>query len=281
MTNTYMTSAFVAVCALLVGCSSTPKRIDELEAARTAVLQVEASPRVGVAAEQISEARNALDRADRMASAGKLDDVRFYAEIAQTNAQIAYEKIATAEARDSIDNGTAERQAVLAEARERDAQRWAQRATQQQERATEQQQRAAELQQELSELRAKQTDRGIVVTLGDVLFDTDKARLKPAAYGTMDRVAQVLKGSAERRVLIEGHTDSTGSAEYNTALSERRADAVRTALLERGIPSEQVHAIGRGESMPVASNDNAGGRQANRRVELVFPRQPQTATDTQ
>lgn len=281
MTNTHISSACVVACALLAGCSSTPKRIDELEAARTAVLQAEASPRAGVAAQQIAEARNALDRADRLAKQGKPGDVRYYAEIAQTSAQIAYEKIATVEARESIDNGTAERQAVLTEAREREAQRAAQRATQQQERASAQQQRAAELQQELAELRAKQTDRGIVVTLGDVLFDTDKARLKPAAYGTMDRVARVLKESAERRVLIEGHTDSTGSAEHNTALSERRADAVRTALLERGIPSAQMQAIGRGESTPVASNDNAGGRQANRRVELVFPEQPQTATDTQ
>jgi hypothetical protein len=146
-----------------------PERIEELEAARTAVVQAEASPRAGVAAEQITEARNALDRADRLATQGKLGDVGFYAEVAQTNAQIAFEKIATAEARESIDDGTAERQAVLAEARERDAQRSAQRAARQQERASEQQQRAGELQQELSELRAKQTDRGFVCTYRSVL----------------------------------------------------------------------------------------------------------------
>jgi outer membrane protein OmpA-like peptidoglycan-associated protein len=246
-----------------------------------AVLQVEASPRAGVAAAQVTEARNALDRADVLAKRGDVADLKFYAQVAQTNAQIAAEKIATAQARDAIDKGTVERQAVLTAAREREAQRAAQRASNQQQRAKELQQRATDLQQELADLRAKQTDRGVVVTLGDVLFDVDGARLKPAAYRTMDRVAQILKESQERRVLIEGHTDSTGSAEYNQALSERRANAVRVALLERGVPVAQLSALGRGESAPVASNSNPGGRQANRRVELVFPEQAQTATDVE
>jgi outer membrane protein OmpA-like peptidoglycan-associated protein len=271
----------VVACGLLAGCGSTPARIDELEAARAAVLQVEASPRAGVAAAEVTEARNALDRADALAERGDVKDLKFYAQVAQANAQIAAEKIATAEAREVIDKGTVERQAVLTAAREREAQRAAQRASEQQQRAKELQQRASDLQQELADLRAKQTERGVVVTLADVLFDFDGARLKPAAYRTMDRVAQILKESQARRVLIEGHTDSTGPAEYNQELSERRANAVRIALLERGVPVAQLRALGRGESAPVASNNNAGGRQANRRVELVFQEQTQTATDVE
>ena len=109
-----------------------------------------------------------------------------------------------------------------------------------------------------------------MVTLGDVLFDTGKATLKPGAYATIDRLATVLKEDAARKVLIEGHTDSVGSDEYNQSLSERRAASVQAALFERGVAASQISTVGKGEATPVASNDDAGGRQQNRRVELVF-----------
>ena len=119
-------------------------------------------------------------------------------------------------------------------------------------------------------MRAKKTDRGMVLTLGDVLFDTGKSTLKPGAFGTIERLANVLKEDPNRKVLIEGHTDSVGTDEYNQQLSEARANAVRTALLERGVSDSQVSAVGKGESFPVATNDNPAGRQQNRRVEMVF-----------
>src|SRR5690606_17244958 len=118
--------------------------------------------------------------------------------------------------------------------------------------AREAQERANSLEEELRELRAKPTDRGMVLTLGDVLFDTGKSTLKPGAYQTIDRVATVLKEAPERKVLIEGHTDSVGSEESNMALSERRAQSVQAALMERGVPGNQISAMGRGESTPVA-----------------------------
>src|SRR5690606_341775 len=130
--------------------------------------------------------------------------------------------------------------------------------------------RAKTLEQELSDLKAKRTDRGLVLTLGDVLFATGEATLKPAAYRTVDRLAEVLKEDPGHKVVIEGHTDSVGSEDFNQQLSERRAMAVQSALMTRGVPADQMQAIGRGESMPVASNDDAGGRQQNRRVELIF-----------
>lgn len=136
--------------------------------------------------------------------------------------------------------------------------------------AEEAQRRAEMLEQELKDLRAKRTDRGVVVTLGDVLFDTAQSTLKPGAFATIDRLATVLKQDPERKVLIEGHTDSVGTEEYNQSLSERRAAAVQAALFERGVAGAQISTVGRGESVPVASNGNAGGRQQNRRVELVF-----------
>ena len=108
------------------------------------------------------------------------------------------------------------------------------------------------------------------MTLGDVLFDTGKATLKPGAYATIDRLATVLKEDSSRKVMIEGNTDSVGSDEYNQALSERRAQSVQAALFERGVDASQTSTVGKGESRAVASNDSPVGRQQNRRVELVF-----------
>jgi outer membrane protein OmpA-like peptidoglycan-associated protein len=130
--------------------------------------------------------------------------------------------------------------------------------------------RAAKLQQELTDLQAKQTDRGMVLTLGDVLFDTGRAELKAGAFSTLDRLATFLRQNPERTVAIEGHTDSVGSDSFNQSLSERRAQAVRVALTSRGIDSGRVTAAGMGETKPVANNATAEGRQRNRRVEVVI-----------
>jgi outer membrane protein OmpA-like peptidoglycan-associated protein len=258
-----------AVATMLGACASTSdKTIEELETARAVVPQVENSPRAGVAATYIAEARKSLDRANQLADkGGNIEDIKFEASIAAKNAQIANEKILAAQARDEIEKGQAERQAVLLEARERQAQMA--------------EARAKSLEQELAGLNAKKTDRGIVLTLGDVLFDTGKATLKPGAYATIDRLANALKEDSARTVMIEGHTDSVGDEQYNQGLSERRAASVQAALLERGVPSEQMSVVGKGETTPVASNDNAGGRQQNRRVELVFQDdKTRVATDT-
>ena len=264
MNRSYTVFLTAGLAGLLSACSSTPERIEDLEVARAVVPQVEASPRAGVAASNVSEARKALDSANRMADQGKdVGDIQYMAQVAARNAQIANEKILAAQAREEIDKGNAERQAVLAEARATEAQRNA-------EKARIAQQRASTLEQELADMRAEKTDRGMVLTLGDVLFDTGKATLKPGAYGTIDRLASVLKEAPDRKVMIEGHTDSVGSDEFNQGLSERRAAAVQTALLERGVGSNQIAAVGKGEAYPIASNDDAGGRQRNRRVEMIF-----------
>jgi outer membrane protein OmpA-like peptidoglycan-associated protein len=262
--NRYSLILAAAAAACVAACSSTPETIEELETARAVVPQVEASPRAGVAATNISEARKALDQANRLAEkGGKVADIQYEATVAARNAQIANEKILSAMARDEIEKGTAERQAVLTEARTREADRNAQSARSAEERAK-------ALEQELKDLQGKKTDRGVVVTLGDVLFDTGKATLKPGAYTTIDRLATVLKQDANRKVLIEGHTDNVGTDEYNQGLSERRAASVQAALFERGVEASQISTVGKGETTPVAGNDNPAGRQQNRRVELVF-----------
>jgi outer membrane protein OmpA-like peptidoglycan-associated protein len=271
MKRSYSLVLAAAVTTLLAACTSTPERIEELEVARAVVPQVESSPRAGVAATNIAEARKSLDRANRLVdSGGKIGDIEFEAQVAAKNAQIANEKILTAQAKEELDKGTAERQAVLIEAREAESRRRQQQAQSAQQQAQMAEQRASTLEQELAELKAKKTERGMVLTLGDVLFDTGLATLKAGAYSTIDRLATVLKEAPDRQVIIEGHTDSVGADDYNQALSERRASAVQTALLERGVRSEQITAMGKGESFPIAGNDNAAGRQQNRRVEMVF-----------
>jgi outer membrane protein OmpA-like peptidoglycan-associated protein len=122
---------------------------------------------------------------------------------------------------------------------------------------------------ELTALQAKQTERGIVLTLGDVLFDVDRAELKAGAISDLTRLADLLAGDSERGVLIEGHTDSTGPAQHNDELSRQRAEAVASVLIRDGISPTRIKTQGFGSSSPLATNATEAGRQQNRRVEIV------------
>ncbi len=118
-------------------------------------------------------------------------------------------------------------------------------------------------------MQASQTSRGIVLTLDDVLFDTGKAQLKSGAQRSLDQIASFLSENPERRVQVEGFTDSEGANDYNLELSQSRADAVAMAIIQRGIDAQRVRALGYGEEFPVASNASVGSRQLNRRVEII------------
>ena len=123
------------------------------------------------------------------------------------------------------------------------------------------------------------TDRGLVLTLGDVVFDPGKASLQPSAMTAIDRLAQLLGVYPERSVRIEGHTDSVGDAAANQALSERRAAAVRDALVARGVEAARIESVGYGATRPIADNRTEGGRQKNRRIEIVLADE-QSTSDT-
>jgi outer membrane protein OmpA-like peptidoglycan-associated protein len=219
----------------------------------------------------LREAHQALLRAEQVWSDHHdTAEVQHLAALATQRVEIAKvvadKKVAEAE----IQQGTKERDRVLLDARTRAAQRSqleAARATQQAQVATAQVQ---QLQQELASLQAKQTERGLVLTLGDVLFETGKADLRPGALRNLYPLVTFLQKYPERRVVIEGHTDNVGSDAYNLDLSQRRADAVRDFLLQNGVKAAQMSMRGYGKASPVASNNTAGGRQQNRRVELII-----------
>ena len=128
----------------------------------------------------------------------------------------------------------------------------------------------AQMIKEMSELQGQLTDRGIVLTIGDVLFATDKSELNVSAQSSMDKIAAFLQKKKNRNLLVEGHTDSIGNNEYNQGLSEKRAASVKSALVKRGVAGDRIVPIGYGEKYPLASNAAAAGKQQNRRVEAII-----------
>ena len=130
--------------------------------------------------------------------------------------------------------------------------------------------RNARLRAQLGNLQSKETERGLVVTIGDVLFETGKSELKSGATRNLDKLVAAMKSSPDATVIVEGHTDSVGKHDYNVALSNRRANAVRNYLVKKGIAARRIEASGLGPDHPVATNKTATGRQQNRRVELIF-----------
>jgi len=129
---------------------------------------------------------------------------------------------------------------------------------------------AEELQRQIDTLEAEATERGLVLTLGDVLFATGSAEIQGGTNQNLEKLVTFLKQYPERQVLIEGHTDNVGSAAFNETLSRQRAESVRRFLISRGIDSSRLSVSGYGFERPVASNDTAMGRQQNRRVEVVI-----------
>lgn len=291
--------ALVAL-ALLSACASTPAITHLLESTRSEFRQLEQNPNAAAyAVLELKQAREAMREAnlsaERRESDEKIDkqaylarqQTAFAGEVAKT--RVAESDVAAAaKERDFIRlnqrtneanqaNANAQ-QALLSAQMAQDDAAMAQRRTAQAQRATDEaraktaeaESRAAQLEAQLAELAAKKTERGIVITLGDLLFGTDQSNLTPDGMRNAQKLAEILKQNPMRNVLVEGFTDSTGAAAYNEELSSRRAASVRDALLQMGIAANRVSVRGFGEAYPVADNDNAAGRQLNRRVEIIL-----------
>lgn len=269
----------------LAGCSSAPENTYLTEASSDYSAASNKPQVTRLAQSELQKAREALSRANK-ASMNNEDTAKInhLAYLAKQRVAIAEQAAMQKQAEIVIDNANRERNEVRLQARTNEAtaaQREAEAARQKslmllhQTEALEQQARKAEnragkLETELKELNAKQTERGLVITLSDVLFATNETQLKQGSIRSLQKVAEFLRKHPERRAQIEGHTDSTGNPDYNQKLSERRAEAVRKSLMNMGIENNRIMTRGYGQSSPIAPNDTATGRQLNRRVEIIL-----------
>jgi outer membrane protein OmpA-like peptidoglycan-associated protein len=251
--------------ALALGaCASAPQPNAALETARTQVAAAEADPNVArYAPLDLETAKKDLALAESASEHHQDAQVSQPAYMAAQTARLAQARAAAKAYDAQVAQGQSERDRIQLAARQREVNT----AVQQRNAASQQ---AADLQAELERMKAKQTDRGIVLTLGDVLFDTGRAELNPGAASKMDQLAQFLSQHPDRRAEIDGFTDSVGSDAYNEDLSQRRANAVKAALVTRGVDPTRINTQGYGKAYPVASNTDSGGRQLNRRVEVVI-----------
>ena len=268
----------LALALALGACVSMPQPNAALESARLAVQAAEADPNVNkYAALDLDVARKDLSNADSAALHHQDAAIAQSAYLAMENARLA-QAHAAAKADDArVAAGQVERDQIMLAARTQEADRAklaAVNSKQVADSALNQRDQAnvetARVQAELDSLKATPTPRGMVLTLGDVLFDTGRAELKSGAGRKLDQLARFLVEHPDRRVQIDGFTDSVGTDSYNEELSQRRANTVREALISRGIESSRIGTEGYGKSYPVANNNDSGGRQLNRRVEVVI-----------
>jgi outer membrane protein OmpA-like peptidoglycan-associated protein len=293
MTPRFLKPAVFASAILLAACSTVPTTTPTLDQARADFVAANNDPQVSSYAPlQFKEASDALDRANAAAARKEsLNDIDRLAYVAKQKIATAQEIARAKAAEANIADAQRQRTEVRLEARTAEAERakreaaeaQAAAASAQQQAATAQQQaamaqdqtrmmaeRAAKLEALLVELHATKTERGMVVTIGDVLFATNEANLTPNGMSTLRKLADVMAQNPERTVLVEGFTDSTGSSSYNQNLSQRRANAVAMALGSMGVARERIATKAYGEAFPVAANDTASNRQLNRRVEIVL-----------
>jgi outer membrane protein OmpA-like peptidoglycan-associated protein len=251
----------------------TVKRVEEerQSAERQAAADREAKAKVETAdAERAKlEAELAAERAAREkleAEAAKTQALaqQQAAQAEADKAKLAAEESAKAKAEADAARANAEAQQQLAQAEAEAARKAAAQAE-----ADKAQLRAQLLAQLNSILQTRDSARGLIVNMSDVLFDTGSYTLKPGAREKLAKISGIVLAHPGLNLQIEGHTDSVGSDEFNQALSEHRAAAVQDFLIEQGVPGSKVTARGFGKTQPVASNDTAEGRQRNRRVELV------------
>ncbi|MDE1166025.1 MAG: OmpA family protein [Pseudomonas sp.] len=246
MRKQLMIPALLALSVGLAACSTPPN--PNLEQARTNFSALQSNPQASkVAALETKDAADYMDKADK-AYLNK-DDTKKVDQLAYLTNQrveVAKQTIALRTAENNLKNASAQRAQARLDSRD------------------------AQIKQLQESLNAKQTDRGTLVTFGDVLFDLNKAELKNSGMMNVNKLAQFLQENPDRKVIVEGYTDSTGATSYNQSLSERRANSVRMALVKMGVDPARVVSQGYGKEYPVADNGSVSGRAMNRRVEVTI-----------
>ncbi|MGB7630351.1 MAG: OmpA family protein [Candidatus Deferrimicrobium sp.] len=302
--------SFSLLMFFIAGCAPSQKEMmakDQVARASKAYADAKVNPDVDAYAPmELQDAGKAVQEAQQ---AKELDDMLQKGYIAERKTQLAMTvadgkaaeremdkvKVETAQIltqKQSMDAERAKRETIMAQGEAERARReatsetektaiakrQAEQAKQQMKQTLEQMEQAKlaaraeadQLAKEISGLKAQQTERGIVLTIGDVLFATGKANLSAQANVSVTKLAEFLKNHPTRNVLIEGHTDSVGSDEYNQVLSGKRADSVKYELVNDGVEATRITTVGYGEKYPIASNDSANSRAQNRRVDVII-----------
>ena len=265
--------AATVASVLLAACAAAPLKPDGAAEARNKLTQLQSDSNLGSRAPlAIKEADAAVTAAEQPQADKDLAAHRVY--LADRKVETARALAETRFAEDQRAALSAQREHARLDARTHEADAAKSQVATARMDAANSEQEAAELQRQIDALQAKPTDRGLVLTLGDVLFETGRADLKAGAAGNLSKLVAFLTKYPERVVAVEGYTDSVGSEDYNQALSQRRADSVRSYLVRAGIESGRISASGMGKNDPVASNDSASGRQQNRRVAVIINNPP-------
>jgi len=258
------TPILIAFTSLLIlgGCASAPKTPEGAVEARAKLTQLQNDPTL---ASKVSVAIRTADTAVKEAEIPRKDKALsdHLVFIAGREVDVAWAQAKTRQLEDQRAGLTEQRNAERLGSRTREADQARLDADMAREDSE-------ALRREIAELNAKETERGLVVTLGDMLFETGNSQLKGNAAENLAKLSSFLKAYPDRTLMIEGHTDNVGSDDSNQSLSQRRAESVRMYLLEQGISSNRLSAYGKGESSPIASNDSVSGRALNRRVEVII-----------
>ena len=251
-----LTLALTAV--LMTACAGAPKQLESLDAANASYSSANEDPIIAKhAALELDSARESLDIANSVHRKGKRPRLAdHYAYVTSKRVEVARQRALQLQADEQIELMKVERQKVQLEARAEEIE-LAKRET-------------VALQQQLRDMQAEHTERGLVMTLGDVLFETGAANLAPGSAASISRIGDFMRQYKNRTARIEGHTDSMGNEDTNYDLSVSRANSIRAALIQNGIEPARISTVGFGESRPVATNNTSDGRRQNRRVEIVF-----------
>lgn len=276
----------LALLLALAACSTAPRRNAAMDEARGLHQRAQSNPEVSrYAAEEMARADVALASAERAWSTREpVSEVNHLAYMAGRHVSIAEATASSRTSQAAVEGAAAERDQLRLSLRTREADSARRQAERSRMDAGDARRDAGDarrdaetarseidsLEAELASLNARRTAEGLVVTLGDVLFDTARFTVRPEGNANLRQIADVLRSHPGYRAVIEGHTDNVGSASSNYLLSERRANAVMQALTSFGAPAAQLATRARGQEFPSASNETASGRQMNRRVEVIF-----------
>ncbi len=261
-------AALIATPALLLaGCATTPEENSRIAALQQEIDNLDVAPSgQQYAPVAVREAQESLDKLKNFADDGDSREYQHQLYLTERQIEIARATVSQKQAEETVSSAELRRKDILLQAERQESQRA-------RNLAATMAGRAQELEQQVSDLQTEETERGVVLTLGSVLFETDKATLQTGAQRTVQKVAEFLNQYPQRKILVEGFTDSRGNDDYNRKLSEERAQTVRDLLVSNGVDARRIDVHGYGEEYPVASNDNSAGRQQNRRVEVVVSKQ--------